>query len=95
MSDLSRLCALKQTLLLDKALVVDFEAERLVGCKEIGAIDEQRNLVGGRWHSGADLLQKLPQVGPANSHSAWILAKAKKSRSTRPPQAMLDNQIAS
>jgi hypothetical protein len=51
MSDLSRLCALKQTLLLDKALVVDFEAERLVGCKEIGAIDEQRNLVGGRWHS--------------------------------------------
>src|ERR1700694_377745 len=37
--------------LLEKALVVDFEAERLGSCIEIGAIDEQRNLAGGRRHS--------------------------------------------
>jgi hypothetical protein len=58
---------------LEQALVIDVETERLGRRIEIGAIDEQRNLVGGRWHSGADLLQKIPQAGPAN----WI-GKGKK-----------------
>jgi hypothetical protein len=35
---------------LEQALVIYAETERL-GCRvEIGAINEQRNLVGGSWH---------------------------------------------
>jgi hypothetical protein len=36
---------------LEQALVVDVEAERLGGRIKVGAIDEERNLVGGRCHS--------------------------------------------
>src|ERR1700732_5219072 len=36
---------------LEKALVIDVEAERLGGCIEVGAIDEGRDLIGGRGHS--------------------------------------------
>jgi hypothetical protein len=33
---------------LEQALVIDVETKRLACCIEIGAIDEQRNPVGGR-----------------------------------------------
>jgi hypothetical protein len=31
---------------LEKALVIDIEAERLGGCIEVGAIDKERDLAG-------------------------------------------------
>src|SRR5260370_3719389 len=42
---------------LGQALVIDVETKRLGRRVEIGAIDEQRNLVGGRWHPSNDLLR--------------------------------------
>src|SRR5260370_35996177 len=42
---------------LGQALVIDVETKRLGRRVEIGSIDEQRNLVGGRWHPNNDLLR--------------------------------------
>jgi hypothetical protein len=50
--------------LLQQAFVVDVEAERLSCPVEIGAIDEQRNLVGGRWHLDAASLKQIDGQGP-------------------------------
>src|ERR1700730_15801627 len=48
---------------LGQALVIDVETKRLGRRVEIGAIDEQRNLVGGRWHPSEDGIQVMTSCG--------------------------------